>query len=206
MRKDITRYIETCVECHKFKPSNTAGAHEALSPRIPERFEILSIDLVGPLPETAQGHIYLPTIMDIASSYFEMFSMPKATAEAISKILTEEIFLRYGFPKALRCDNGTQFISTVIKQLAQSMNIQLQWVANYLPRANPVERKHRDLKQKIAMAVMDLHLTWDLHIPAIRWSMNSTPSSVMAFSPILLTFGREPRQPRDYIRFQRLLL
>ena len=43
------------------------------------------------------------------------------------------------------------------------------------------------------------HNTWDLHLPAIRWAMNSTPSSVTGFSPILLTFGRQPRQPRDSV-------
>ena len=79
------------------------------------------------------------------------------------------------------------------------MGLHLQWVANYLPRANPVERKHHDLKQKLAIMVQSLHITWDSHLASIRWAMNSVPSSITGFSPILLTFGREPRQPRDSV-------
>ena len=106
------------------------------------------MDLVGPLPETANGNNYLLSVMDVTTVFFEMFPLRQATAETISSILTVEIFLRYGFPRSQRCDNGTQFISSVMQQLAQSTNIHLQWIANYLSRVNPVERKHRDLKQK----------------------------------------------------------
>ena len=183
------------IQAHK----RCTGQGSSLSPRIPERFEVLSVDLVGPLPETDNGNIYLLTVMDVATGFFEMFSLKQASAEAISTILLLEVFLRYGFPKSLRCDNGTQFISSIVQQLAQSTNIHLQWVANYIPRANPIERKHRDLKQKVAILVQECHKTWDIHLPSIRWSINSTPSSMTGYTPILLTFGRDPRQPRDSI-------
>ena len=98
------------MDCHKFKLSNAALATEALSPRIPERFEVLIIDLVSPLPETRYGDIYMLIIMDVATWYFELFALPQATAEAITTTLTLEVFLCFGLPKPLRFNNGTQFI------------------------------------------------------------------------------------------------
>ena len=60
------------------------------------------------------------TVMDVVTVLFELFALHQATAEAITKILTMEIFLRFGFPRSLRCDNGTQFF-LVVQQLAHSM-------------------------------------------------------------------------------------
>ena len=199
MHRSVIKYIETCKECQKFKPLNQFAGGTQLSPRIPERFEILSIDIVGPLPVTTRRCEYILTAMDIATGYIELYPIRTATAEIIIAVLTEGIFLRYGFPKALRCDNGTQFTSAVMKQVAESMGITLQYIARYHPQANPVERKHRDLKQKLAMAVDFRHDTWDNHLDPIRWSMNTTPSTVTGFSPVFLTFGRELRQPHDSV-------
>ena len=86
-----------------------------------------------------------------------------------------------------------------MKQVAESMGTNLQYIARYHPQANPVERKHRDLKQKLAMTVDFRHDTWDNHLDSIIWSMNTTPSTVTGFSPAFLTFGRELRQPHDSI-------
>ena len=184
VRQDVGKFIAGCVDCRKFKSLNTAGAQDHVSPRIPEHFETLSVDLVGPLPETPRGNNYIFSVMDIATGFLELFPLPTASAEAITRILSEDVFLRYGFPKSLRCDNGMQFVSAVMKQVAASMQIHFQYVATWLPRVNPVERKHRDLKPKLAIAVQDLHTEWDIHLTAIRWSMNSTPSSITGFSPI----------------------
>ena len=155
MRGDVARHVERCVECHKFKPSNVAVARNGLSPRIPERFEVLSVDLVGPFPVTEAGHVYIFTVMDVPTGFLELFPMVKSTAEAITQVLTNEVFLRFGFPKYICCDNGPQFLSSIITQMAHSMGI--QYVANFHPQANPVERKHRDLKQRLAIAVGDRH-------------------------------------------------
>ena len=84
---------------------------------------------------------------------------------------------------------------THVPEMGHSMGLHLYWVANYLPRANPVERKLCDLKQKLAIMLQSLHMTWGSHLSSICWAMNSVPSSITRFSPILLTFGREPRQP-----------
>ena len=191
MRRSVIKYIKMCEECQKFKPSNQYMGGSQISPRVPERFEVLSIDIVGPLPVTTRRCEYILTAMDVATGYLDMYPIQVATAEIIVALLTKGIFLRYGFPKALWCDNGTQFTSAVRKQVAESMGITLQYIARYHPQANLVERRHRDLRQKLAMAVYFRHDTWDNHLDPIRWSMNTTPSMVTGFSPAFLTFGRE---------------
>lgn len=52
MRKVITAYVKKCTECQKYQASNLkpAGVIQSVASR--ERFEIIAIDLFGPLPET----------------------------------------------------------------------------------------------------------------------------------------------------------
>ncbi|GFV03181.1 retrovirus-related Pol polyprotein from transposon 412 [Trichonephila clavipes] len=58
----------------------------------------------------------------------------------------DEVLLRYGIPRCLISDNGTQFVSAVMQQICYLLNIHQSLIPVYHPQANPVERKNRDLK------------------------------------------------------------
>ena len=88
MCRSVIKYIERCEECQKFKTSNQFTGGTQLSPRIPEHFEVLSINIVGPLPLTARRCEYILTAMDVARDYIEIYPIRAATAEIIVAILT----------------------------------------------------------------------------------------------------------------------
>ena len=71
----MIKHIEQCVECNKFKLSNASTAWNRLSPRIPERFEVLSMDLVGTFPIMAEGQVYIFMVMDVTTGFLEMLPM-----------------------------------------------------------------------------------------------------------------------------------
>ena len=60
------------------------------------------------------GFQWILIAADVASRWVEIFPLQEATAEACAKILIDEMFLRYGLPRRLKCDNGVQFISAVM--------------------------------------------------------------------------------------------
>ncbi|KOC58835.1 Pol polyprotein [Habropoda laboriosa] len=124
------------------------------------RFEVLSIDLFGPLPPSQDDYKWIFIVKDRASRWVELFPLSQATAENCAVVLMEEVFLRYGVPRRIISDNGTQFISKIMQKLLHCLDIKSQFIPVYHPQTNPVERKNRDLKTQLAILVGDQHLTW----------------------------------------------
>ncbi|XP_052740236.1 uncharacterized protein LOC112054640 [Bicyclus anynana] len=119
----------------------------------------------------------------------------EATAQQCALTLLNEVFLRYGLPRRITSDNGTQFISAVMQQLTYCLGIQQILTPVYHPEPNIVERKNRDMKTQIAIMVQNKHIRWPETLPAIRFSMNSAYNQSTGFTAGHLTFGREMRTP-----------
>lgn len=173
MRNEIAKYVKSCIECQQFKASNVKPAGLLQTTRSKQRFEIIAVDLFGPLPQTEDGNRWIFIIEDVASRWVELFKLTDATAEACSIILIEEIFLRYGIPKRIKSDNGVQFVSAIMQKVTYCLGIQQQFTPVYHPEANPVERKNRDLKSQVAILVQHQHNNWHESLAAIRFAMNT---------------------------------
>lgn len=200
MRKQITEYIHKCIDCQRYKAANTKPVGLFQSSASHQRFEIIAIDLFGPLPKTETGHTIILIIEDVTSRWVELFPLEDATAEACGTILLNEIFLRFGLPRKIISDNGPQFVSAIMQTLTYCLDIKQTLTPFYHPEANPVERKNRDLKPQLAILTQKDHRNWANKLPAIRFAMNTAKGSSTGFSAAYLTFGRELRTPDDIKR------
>ncbi|GFU86484.1 transposon Tf2-8 polyprotein [Trichonephila clavipes] len=99
------------------------GNRTLLTPVPAQRFETLAIDLFGPLPESKDGKRWILIIEDCTNKWVELFALPNATAKECAITLIEEVLLRYGIPRRLISDNGTQFVSAVMQQICYLLNI-----------------------------------------------------------------------------------
>ncbi|GFW53974.1 retrovirus-related Pol polyprotein from transposon 412 [Trichonephila clavipes] len=137
-----------------------------LTPVPAQRFESIAIDLFGPLPETSEGMKWIFIVEDYTTKWVELFPLKQATAKECAMTLLNEVFLRYGVPRRLISDNGTQF-------------------------ANPVERKNKDLKPRLAMMVGNNHTLWIEKLPVIRFALNTSKCESTDHTAAYLTFARE---------------
>lgn len=197
MRKHITAHISQCIECQRYKTTNLKPAGLIQSTASRQRFEVVAIDLFGPLPATVEGYKQILIVEDVSSRWIELFPVKEATAEICANILLTEVFLRYGIPRRILSDHGTQFISAVVQQLTYCLNISHVLTPVYHPQANPVERKNRDLKTQLAILVGDEHTQWANKLPMIRFAMNTAKCQSTGYSAAFLTFGRELRTSDD---------
>ena len=197
MRAEIAKYVKNCVECQRYKASNLKPAGLLQTTSSKTRFEVLAVDLFGPLPTTENGYKWIFIAEDVASRWVEIFKLKEATAESCAKIIIEELFFRYGLPRRLKSDNGVQFVSAIMQQVTFCLGIQQQFTPVYHPEANPVERKNRDLKSQLAIIVQNHHNNWDICLSAIRFAMNSAKCQSTGFTAAYLTFGREMRTLDD---------
>lgn len=193
MFTDVQNYIKDCDTCKAYKHSTSAPHGLMTNPKIVERpMEMLSIDLIGPLPKSYSGCVYILSIVDVFSKYCWFHPIRKATTLVINRLLEKEIFLKYGCPKIIVLDNGPQFTSKVFKQFIKSYNIpKLFFNSLYTPQNNPVERYNKTIETCLAMYVEDDQRTWSKILPHIQLALNNTVSLVTGYTPHFLFFGRE---------------
>src|SRR5699024_4451212 len=104
-------------------------------------FQIIAVDIMGPMPRSVSGNSYLLVVTDWYTKYVLLHPMRRATASSIVKFVEDKVFLVYGVPQFIICDNGTQFAGKEFKQLAQKYSVQKIWYnARYHPQCNFTER------------------------------------------------------------------
>lgn len=197
MRRFVAEYLKTCIECQRYKSPNVKPAGLLQTPVPAQRFEVLCVDLFGPLPRGELGERWILVVEDPASKWVELFALVDATAEACARALIDEVFLRYGVPRRLVSDNGVQFVADVMKYAMSALGVTQNLIPLYHAEANPVERKNRDIKTQLAILVEGKHKEWPEALPAIRFAMNTAVCKSTERTPAFLTFARELRSPLD---------
>lgn len=192
MVADIANFVRKCSICAKSKPEQKAPAGFASARKVVTRpWEAIAIDIVGPLPKSSRGNRFILCVLDTFSKFLVTFAMRNATASKVCELLEERIFLMFGAPKTIICDNGVQFISKQFRKLSDEYGTTLAFNANYHPQANPVERYNRTLKTMLRCYVFENHQHWDKLLPKVTCAIRSSVNDVTRETPYFINFGRE---------------
>src|SRR5436190_4810744 len=195
MLREITAYVRGCRAClaHKALQQKPAGNMHATNVSRP--WEHVTTDLVGPLPRSRQGHTWLLVTQDRFSKWVELVPLRKATADAVTRAITDRVIMRHGKPEIVISDNGTQFKSTSMTTRLRAFGIQHRTAPVRAPHCNPVERTNRTIKTMVAQYVGQDHRAWDEHIPALQFAYNTAPHDATGYTPAYLNCGRELALP-----------
>ncbi|GFX24081.1 hypothetical protein TNCV_2435741 [Trichonephila clavipes] len=158
------------------------------------------------LREGEEGKRWILIIEDCTTKWVELFALSNATAKECAITLIEEVLLRYDIPHRLISDNGTQFVSAVMQQICYLLNIHQSLIPIYHPQANPVERKNRNLKPRLAILVQDKHDCWSEKLPFIRFALNTAKCETTGQTAAFLNFGRELRTPSEVVNDIRVVI
>lgn len=192
MRDEISDYINSCHTCIEFKAKNTAPAGLMGDRRVVSApMEVLSCDLMGPLPRSANENTHLVVTTCMFSKYVWARPLRKDTAAAVARHLEEDVFWKFGAPKTLLCDNGSQYRSKEVQELCRKYGVKIIYNFAYHPQSNPTERVNRVLKTMIAQYIEGTQRSWDRKLPQLVSAINSARNEVTKFSPHFLMFGKE---------------
>nr|CAI5840213.1 unnamed protein product [Callosobruchus analis] len=193
MKADVARYVTRCTACLRTKPEQRKPAGQMLSnaPSITRPWQVLSVDLVGPLPRSGPGHKYILSVLDLFSKFVMLFPLRTATAAAIRRYLEEQVFLVFGVPSRIITDNGSNFTSHCITELCKKYDVEHRRTANYHAQANPVERTHRVIKTALTAYVADNQRKWDTLLPQVAAAIRSAKHETTQLTPNFIVFGRE---------------
>lgn len=192
MRSDVARYVRNCVVCQKTKPEQKKVAGLMAGPNLVDQpWQMISADIVGPLPRSTSGYLNILVVSDYFSKFALFFPIRSPTAAVICKLIEEQIFLLFGVPKILITDNGVQFTSSKFKDMCAEYKVQHKTTALYHPQANPTERINRVLKTMLSSYIENNHRDWEKYLAKIGTAIRTAKHNVTGHSPYKLNFGRE---------------
>lgn len=123
------------------------------------------------------------------TKYVWVRPLRRATAEAVRDHLVEDIFLKYGVPSTIVCDNGSQFVSKTMQKLCGDYSIQMFKNLVYHPSPNPAERVNRVVKTTIVAYIKENQRVWDANLPCITNAINTTRHDITGYTPHELIFN-----------------
>ena len=207
LRQDVTEYCKSCHTCqvvgkpqHRIKPAPLIPIPVSQEPFS----RVLLIDCVGPLPKTKTGFQYLLTIMDTTTRFPEAVPLRNIKAKTVIDVLLI-FFTRYGLPKEIQSDQGSNFMSTVFQEVMFQLGIKQINSSAYHPQSQgALERYHQTLKTMIKSYCQENPGEWDKGIPFLLFASRDTPNESTGFTPFELVFGHEPRGPLKVVKEQLL--
>lgn len=118
----------------------------------------------------------------------------KQTSQFVKNFIKHWISI-HGAPQRLFSDNGGEFDSHEVRDMAENFNIQVITTPAYSPWSNGLLERHNQTLTEILLKVKkDQHLDWDT---ALAWALMSKNmlQNVHGYSPYQLVFGRNPNLP-----------
>ncbi len=197
MRTDIAAWCRDCVACQQSKV--TKQPRTSVQPiHIPERrFSHVHVDLVGPLPASEEGYLYIFTIIDRTTRWLEAVPLKGISAASCIEAFMSHWMTRSGVPRTITSDRGAQFSSAAWSSFCSKLGMQHCMTTAYHPQANGiVERAHRQLKA--SLRARGANTNWPSHLPWVLLGLHASPKEVSGFSSAEAVYGQQLVLPGEF--------
>lgn len=115
----------SCLSCTHYQikksPKRRHTAPELFIP-VEGAFDRVEVDCLGPFPVSNSGNRYIVVFSDYLTRYPEAFAVPSIDAPTIADLLVNEILPRHGAPRTLLSDRGSNFLSSLVKEVCFLMD------------------------------------------------------------------------------------
>jgi len=116
--------------------------------------------------------------------------------ETIARVFVDEIVLKFGIPKVILTDQGSNFLSELFTNVRKLLKIKKLKTTAYHPQTNgALERTHQVLVEYRRCYISEDQSDWDKWLHYTTFVFNTTPHTSTGFTPHELLFGRKPSIP-----------
>eukprot|EP00253_Pinus_taeda_P030643 PITA_30643 len=197
--RDSKAYVKQCGSCQRTgRP--ILSDEMSLKPQVLiEPFEQWALDFVGPINPPSNGKRYILVCTDYVTKWAEAKAVSRATEDTVVTFLFEEIFVRYGVPRQIITDQGTQFTSNLVQDLIEKYKIKHRKSTPYHPQANgQVESTNKVLENIMTKTVQLNRKDWSEKLKDALWAYRITWKNTTGFIPYHLVYGKEALLPIEF--------
>lgn len=186
-----------CKVCQKAKQARLKFDNSRKRAERP--LEIVHTDVCGPIdPMTWDGKRYALTFLDDYTHYTMVYLL-RNKSEVGEKIkeYVKLVEAKWNLKvSTVRCDNGGEYLSNIIRSWTKEVGIQLDTTVPYTPQLNGrAERLNRSLLDKVRALLFDSNLgkkMWGEAMYTSAYLLNRTPTEALNCTPYEMWEKRKP--------------
>ena len=201
---DLARWVKSCHSCQLAKPGPGRGRLPLIQERAGSTFERVALDLVGPLPVSQGKDKYLLVIQDCFSKWLEVIPIRNKTTLTVTEAFVAHWVSRFGSPRILHQDNGSEFTSTMFKEMCDVLGIARTTTTPYHPQSNgQVERVNQTVQNMMKCICTETGKDWAEVAGLAASAYRAAQHESTGFTPNRMVLGRENATPLCMVKLWR---
>ena len=163
---EVHRVLQHCCFCQvksQKAPTPKDVNHPSIQAFTP--FQVWSMDMIGPVCASSEGHRYLHNRKDVFSKWFEAIPLSNMASEKVLRAL-RKIYARFDYPLQVHTGSAIYFQSQVMQEAFQWVGVRLTFTPTYRPPSNLVGRVHRNSNTVLRILCHQHAADWEEFLPA----------------------------------------
>ena len=196
MTKDVTNWCRACDTCARSRgpPPRAHANMQKIIAAAP--MDLVAVDILSGLPTASDGSTCILVAVDYFTKWAEAYALPNEEAATCMNALYQGFFSRFGLPTQLHSDQGRNFESKLVSELARLTGIRRTRTTPFHPRSDgQTERMNRTILAMLRATAQEHPENWPEKLPTILSAYRMTPHRTTGASPNQAMLGRETRQP-----------
>ena len=200
MQQDIEDHLRDCAAC-RTATNKFPDPTPPLKPiPVPTSIgEVYFSDLFGPLTDlSGNKNTYVLTVTDAFSKFVRLYKIDAKDAVTVAQTLYKD-FSVWSPPRQIVTDGGKEYRNAVQRHLMQLFGTRHSFTSIYHPQTDGMsEVFNKTLRHFLATALLDAEksgTSYELFLPALAHSYNSSVSHATHVSPFTTHFGTKMRVP-----------